>query len=176
MLNYVKNLRTIFFSLFVLCLSLGCSKTESPQPTVTKNTRLSITKVTISAFPATAPNGTAWDNSLAGNFPDVYFKFSVAGAATILHNNGTASRIENVKQTDLPIAWNFPVASPYPIDNLSQGIDVEIWDYDSVLADDAIGFSRFLFTNYTTGTDAYPTKITTTNAGVTVTLDVIWRP
>ena len=145
-------------------------------------TKVSVTKTTIIDFPETKSDGSNWDGSLQGTFPDVYFKITNSGTTTELYSLPTANRIENLRKVDLPKSWSKTDGTPFFILNdLTQAIDVDLYNYNSTSADDYMGSTSFNFTNYTTGSNKYPTTVTTTknlspNRNVTIKLDLIWIP
>jgi PKD repeat protein len=145
-------------------------------------TKVSVTQLTIIDFPETKSDGSNWDGSLQGTFPDVYFQITKSGTTTSLYNLPVANRIENLRKVDLPKSWSKTDGTPFFILNdLTQAIDVDLYNYNSTSTDDYMGSTSFNFTNYTTGSNKYPTTVTTTknlspNRNVTIKLDLIWIP
>ena len=63
----------------------------------------------------------------------------------------------------------------YQHNTLSQAIDIDLYDYDSVGSNEYMGTSSFNFSNYTTVTNPYPTTITTTSGSTSIKLTLIWQ-
>jgi hypothetical protein len=132
-------------------------------------------KVTIVNFPDD-DGGYYWDNQLEGLYPDVYFKVSIAGTSSVLYDAGSGSRKENLRLTDLPFSWAFTNGgSIYSSNNLYQGIDIDLYDYDIASADEYMGSATFNPIAYTTGSNKYPSTVTVTNGRVSIKLDLTWQ-
>lgn len=168
----MKNLlfATLTFCLFILN---GCSKKETTPDVV--YSKVSVTKMTIINYPIGDANGLSWDAAINGTYPDVYFKITNSGTTTALFSLSTSNRAENLKISDLPYGWVGTSGAPFfVLSDLTQAVDVDLYDYDSVGSDQYMGSSTFNFNNYTTGSNKYPTSITVTNGSVSIKLDLIW--
>ena len=130
-------------------------------------TKVRITKVTITNFPFVDGNGTAWD-SFSG--PDVFFNFVTQSNAVLF--NGTSLRKMDVTPAMLPLVYNIP--TPHEITDFNTSQFLDLWDYDTPDADDFIGFVGFLMSNYTSGSSPYPSTVSLTQNGITMTLDLTW--
>ncbi|WP_112113570.1 PKD domain-containing protein [Flavobacterium aciduliphilum] len=135
-------------------------------------THVKISKVTIVNIPFTKPGGTSgWD--LDGSGPDIYFQIQDQNSA-VLFDATSSNRFSDVTPSMLPFAWN--ISNPFVITDLTQSRYIELFDYDFGTSDEDMGYVGFLMSNYTTGSNAYPTTVTQTNTtyGITVKLDLIW--
>jgi PKD repeat protein len=133
-------------------------------------TKVKISKVTILNIPFTKPGGTSgWDTD--GTGPDIYFQIQDQ-TSTILFNAGSASRISNVTPSLLPISWN--ITTPFEITNLSSPRFIQLFDYDTITADEDMSYVGFLMSDYVSGATAYPLSVTETQNGITLKLDLIW--
>ncbi len=101
-----------------------------------------------------------WDYS---NGPDVYFSFAGIASATK----------SDVAPAQLPLVWNF--TTPLEITNFTTTRNFALYDEDWPDADDQIGTVSFLFSDYTTVANHYPTSITKTQNKITVKLDLTWE-
>jgi hypothetical protein len=165
--------KVLFAALTIMVIS-SCSKKDESTPAVVY-TKVSVTKMTINNFPAGDASGYNWDNSLNGTYPDVYFKITNSGTTTALFSLATSSRIENLQVANLPKSWANTSGAPFfVLSDLTQAVDVDLYDYDYATTDQYMGSTTFNFSNYTTGSTKYPTTVTTTNGSVSVTLDLIW--
>ena len=124
-------------------------------------TKVGIVKMTILNYPPTKTNGDNWDSSLSGTYPDVYFVFTKTLTATELYSLDFAARAENLRPVDLPRAWaSTSTGSPfYVLNDLAQVIDVDLYDFESLGADEYMGTSTFNFASYTTGINKYPSTV-----------------
>ena len=130
-------------------------------------TTLKINKITVTGMPFIDGSGAGWDPS---NGPDVYLNI------TDTNNNilsGPTSIINNVTSANLPLIWTY--TTPYVITNFTSPQFINLWDYDTLDPDDYIGYVGFLISNYTTGTNPYPSSITKTQNSITVVLTVTWQ-
>ncbi len=156
--------------LIIISTMIGCKK-DDPAASITYS-KVAITKVTLLGI-SNGNNGVNWDNALAGNYPDVYFKITQAGTTTSIFDLPTNQRYENIQNSSLPLSWNFN--SPYLIiTNLSSSIDVDLYDFDSLSTDEYMGTTRFSFATYTTGSSKYPPSATVISGSYIVKLDFIW--
>lgn len=163
--------------LIIISMMTSCKKDEPapvpvPIPPPITYSKVSITKVTLLGI-SNSNNGVTWDNSLAGLYPDVFFKITNAGTTTSIFDLPTSQRYENIQNVDLPKSWSF--TSPYlVITNLSSSIDVDLYDFDSLSPAEYMGTTTFSFPTYTTGSSKYPANATVTNGSYIVKLDFIW--
>ena len=68
-----------------------------------------------------------------------------------------------------------PLILAYEISDFGASRFIKLWDFDSPDADDLIGYVGFLMSNYTSGVNPYPSSVTQTQNGITVTLDLTWQ-
>jgi PKD repeat protein len=135
-------------------------------------THVKISKVTIVNIPFTKPGGTSgWDTD--GSGPDVFFQIQDQNS-NVLFDATSSNRLSDVTPSMLPFFWT--MNNPFVITDLTQPRYIELWDYDLITANEDMGYVGFLMSNYTTGSNAYPTTVTQTNTtyGITVKLDLIW--
>lgn len=131
-------------------------------------TKVRVTRITISNFPLTKPNGSNWDNNpLTGNYrPDIYATLTNA-SNTVLFSIPSASRMEEA-QPNSPFFWNIN----YLHTNLSMAVYVDLWDYDDTSSDEYMGWTGpwdfMLLSNY-------PTTHTVNANGITATLNLQWE-
>jgi hypothetical protein len=164
-------MRIIFLFLSLSLILFSCKKEDDS----IRYTKVSITKLTILNFPANNSSGDDWDGFTNGYYPDILFKITKSGTATSLYTLADASRYENVTAGDLPVSWSSGSGAPFfVLSDLSQAIDVDLYDFDSVSSNDYIGTATFNFLNYTSGSNKYPGSITISANGTSVKLDLIW--
>lgn len=163
--------KAILFSAISLLL-ISCKKDS---PSTVSYSKVSITKLTVLAYPDKKPSGADWDNALAGYYPDVYFDITKSGTTETLYSLDVANRKENMTQADLPVSWSTSSGSAFfTLTNLSQAVDVDLYDFDSLSADEYMGTATFNFQNYTSGSNRYPSTITATSNGVSIKLNLTW--
>ena len=175
-----KKIKSSFLQIicFLIVLSLfSCSKSDPVSNNTTPSyTKVSINKVTIVSFPSNDA-GNTWDPLLEGYDPDVYFQFTYSGTTTLIYDWGTSSRKENLVSSDLP--WGYYMLNGqaiYTHYNLSQSIDIDLWDYDTLDSDDYMGTATFNIANYTTGANKYPSSIIVTSGATSIQLSLTWLP
>lgn len=133
-------------------------------------TKVKITKVTVVNIPFTKPGGTSgWD--LDGTGPDIYFQIQDV-SSNVLFNAGASSRYNDITPSTLPIAWN--LTTPFEIPNLGASRYIQLIDYDFGTSNDDMGYVGFQMSNYTSGANPYPSTVTNTQNGITVTLNLTW--
>jgi hypothetical protein len=162
-----KSLRLLFL-LFILSFVFGaCKKDEPVEPTFSK---VIISKVTVLQFEDVDSNGDLWDDPI--DDADVYFNVTYAGTNTSIFKLDPSNRYLNVDNSNVPLIWN--PSTGILINSLYNPIDVDLWDYDNLSDDDYIGSCRYNFSNYITGSDKYPTSVTTQSGANLIKLDLIW--
>lgn len=159
--------------LLAMPIFLGCKKEDDPAIVYSK---VSITRLTILNFPVSNTTGGDWDSFITGTYPDVYFKITKSGTNTSLFDLNVSSRAEDLQLSNLPYSWfGTGGTSFFALTDLSQQIDVDLFDFDSTSGDEYMGTATFNFSNYTTGGSAYPQSITINNGFVSIKLDVTWQ-
>lgn len=149
--------------------AFGAGGMSSSSKTININnppTSVKINKLTLTAMPFINSSGTGWDPS---DGPDVFYNITDVNNIVL---SGPSATSNNLIQSGLPITWTY--STPYVINNFSKAIYFDFWDYDTLDPNDYINFVGFLMSNYTSGTNPYPTTITETKNGITVTLNVTW--
>jgi hypothetical protein len=165
-----KRIKAIISVLSLSLIFFSCKKEDS-----ILYTRVGVTKLTILNFPSKNSSGNDWDGLTNGYYPDIYFDITKSGTNTSLYTLATSNRYENVTAGDLPISWSSTSGAPFFImSDLSQAIDVDMYDFDSLSSNDYIGTTTFKFFNYTSGSNRYPASITITANGISVKLDLVW--
>lgn len=139
-------------------------------------TRVGITEVAILDYPPTKTNGDNWDSAASGTFPDVYFEITPNAQTTLLYTLPVASRFENLRNSDLPRGWsNTNGSALYTHNSLSQPIDIDLYDYESVGTDEYMGTATFDFRNYISASNPYPSTVTVTNGRISIRLKLAWQ-
>lgn len=131
-------------------------------------TKVKITKVTVTGMPFITSTGAGWDPS---DGPDVFFKITNQ-SNTVLFDAGSSSRVSNVAPSSLPIAWT--LTTPFEITDFTASRFIDLWDYDTLDPDDYINYVGFTMSDYASGSNAYPSTVTKTQNGITITLNLTW--
>lgn len=144
-------------------------------------TKVGIEVLQIDKYPATKSDGSDWDGSLQGTYPDVYFEIVKSSDYSMIYSLATTSKKENLRTVDLPSSWKSTVAGS-PFCDLITGVDfdVDLYDYESVSTDEYIGTAQFNWSNISTISNPYPSTIQSSTFGgvaskVGVTLKLIWK-
>ncbi|MCX6208737.1 MAG: hypothetical protein NTZ59_04370 [Bacteroidetes bacterium] len=74
----------------------------------------------------------------------------------------------------LPFYWD--MTTPFEITDFNAFRYIELFDYDFGVADEDMSYVGFKMSNYTSGSNAYPSTVTNTQNGITVTLNLTWLP
>ncbi len=164
----MKAINKIISKLLLISLVVfsSCNKDETKpaeQVTTPNYTNFKILTLKITAMPFLDLNSAGWDPF---DGPDVYF--NITDGSNILMN-GSSSKMSDVLSSNLPLTWNFSVA--HQITNITMTQFIEIWDYDTLDPNDFIGSVGFKLEDYKSG---YPTSITKSNGGITVTITGNW--
>jgi hypothetical protein len=174
----MKNLSVLFLIGLTVMTLQGCKKeSEAEQAQVEKvYTKVGVNKLTINAYPAIQSDGSDWDDNIfAGTYPDIYFQFNKTGTFDLLYGWPTSSRKENLRNADLPSSWSVTGGGTfYTHSTLNQGIDIDLFDYDDVGGPELIGTTTIRFSDYTSGSNKYPSSINLSQNGVSLKLDVTW--
>lgn len=132
-------------------------------------TKVIISKVTITNMPFVDDfSGSGWDPS---DGPDTYIKITDNQNNVLV--DGSSSVLTDIVPSKLPLSWN--ITSGLTVTDFTSLIFVDLWDYDTFDPDDYIGYVGFDFSNYTTGSNPYPSSITVTQNGITAKLDISWK-
>jgi hypothetical protein len=168
-------MKKILFAALTIMLISSCSKKDET-PTVVY-TKVGISKLTILNYEESDLSGYYWDASAQGTYPDVYFKLTQTGGIS-LYSLATSARYENLKISDLPVSWSGSGGAPFCVVNdLNSYVFADLYDFDSWPASHQnMGFSGFLFSDYTTGSNKYPSTVTRTIGSTSIKLDLIWIP
>lgn len=153
-----KIYAVLFASLAILSFS-SCSKDADKV-----YTNFKITSVKVTQIPFTDVNSVSWD-SFDG--PEVYFNIE-DGSFNVLRD-GSNSYYSNVTANSFPLTWN--LSSAYQITNLSYTNYIAIYDYDTLDADDMIGYMALKMDDHKSG---YPTTITKTSGNITIIITGVW--
>ncbi len=131
-------------------------------------TKVIISKVTIQNMPFIDADGSSWDPN---DGPDVYIKITDSQNTDLV--DGSGSVLENIVPSKLPLYWT--ITNGLTITDFNASIFVDLWDYDTFDPDDYIGYAGLKFSNYTTGSSAYPNSVTISQNGITTKLDITWQ-
>lgn len=153
-------MRKILVLLLAIALLASCKKDNEP-----KFTKVTITKVTLSNYPITKASGSNWDDAINGTYPDTYYDITKVGTTTALYSSPFASDVE---LSDLPFAWT--TATPYTITNLTEGVDIDLYDYDSFGESDYMGTVSFKPIDYA----SFPAEVTLTVGNLTFKVTLSW--
>lgn len=156
----------------------GEGGTTSTTKTVNVNstlTKVKITKITVNNLTFTKPGGTSgWDTD--GSGPDLYFQIQDTKSAVLYNSKTTFNVSNNIIPSNLPLSWDLASNNvSFDITDITVTRFIELFDYDTTaLSDDDMSYVGFIFSNYTTGTSPYPSTITKTQNGITITLNLLW--
>lgn len=117
-----------------------CSKQVTP-------TKIRITKIELTKFPATTAAGGGWDPSDA---PDIFIKF-IKGTSVIWES---PTYFSNALQGNI---YTFTPTNPIEITAPKDRYDIELWDYDTLDPNDFM--SGIFFTPYS-DTNGFPSVLT----------------
>ncbi|MDI1317896.1 hypothetical protein [Flavobacterium sp.] len=152
----------------VATILFSCSKDEKTAEVV--KTKVKVTGYEIENFSFVAPDGFGWDG--INGFPDVYSGLFNGNTLKIQSNI-----IDNCTSSMLPITVNFNNA--YQVPNFSDTINIVVVDSDNSTlwsaTDDEIGYVPYIISDYTSGTNKYPSSVTKSANGVTVKLFLTWE-
>jgi len=154
---------SLLLSVSFLFIMMGCNKEENNTPTYSK---VGITKVTLLGFPATKSNGSNWDAIGSYSNPDPRVKIG----------NFTSGYFDDISNTNLPIYWQNQTSSPLIIINdVNSQVDVILEDVDGLnISQETMATVTFNLSNYSTGSNKYPSSATVNSFGTTIKLDFAW--
>jgi PKD repeat protein len=140
----------------------GSNTTSQTVNILAPPTKCWLKKVTITAMPFTDGSGAGWDTY---NGPDVFIE--ITDANNTVYQTGTT--VSDVTSSMLPLIWNW--STPWQFPSLTTDYYVDLTDYDTPDPNDYIGWcGPFKMSTYTT----YPTTMSKTANGITVTIEVQW--
>jgi hypothetical protein len=157
-----KNLSLILAFIVLITLTAACKKKEATADPNYKNFKIQSIKVISLVFKD--EYNKAWD-TLDG--PDVYINIETKGNNIQL--NGNNNYKNNVAPTNLPLLWD--LKEVFSITNLSESYYFVLYDLDTLDPTDRMGFITFTMDAHKSG---YPTTISKSNAGITVTINGEW--
>jgi len=129
--------------------------------------KANLTKVVVTKMPFLDAAGSGWDPF---DGPDLFIQLlSPNPDNSVLVESG---QVANLLSSQLPVTWN--LSDPYSITNFTDFYFIQLMDFDAIDADDEIDYVSFKLDPYTTGTDAFPSTITKSQNGSTVTLHFNW--
>lgn len=144
-------------------------------------TKVGIEVLTINKYPATKEDGTDWDGSFSGTYPDVYFEIVKSTDQSSIYSLAIASRIENLRTVDLPKGWGSTVSGTAFCDLLKNvDFDVDLYDYESLGTDEYMGTAEFQWSKISTISIPYPSTVESSvyngsSSKVGITLKLIWK-
>lgn len=144
-------------------------------------TKVGIEVLTINKYPSTKTDGSDWDGSLSGTYPDVYFEIINSTDQSSIYSLATTSRIENLRTVDLPKGWSSTVSGTAFCDLLKNvDFDVDLYDYESLGTDEYMGTAEFQWSKISTTSTPYPSTVESSvyngsASKVGITLKLIWK-
>lgn len=166
----MRLFRGNFLFIFILFSGVFIVSCKKPNPTYEVSySKFKIKQVTITAIPFTDDSGSSWDVGISGyENPDVFVNIEDS-IGNIIHD-GTTDVRNNLQSSALPISFTY--STPLQIENLSAIRDISVYDDDSpISSNDLIGKVSVKMEDYKNG---YPTTITKTFSGITVTITGEW--
>lgn len=119
-------------------------------------TRIKVSRIDVSGFPATDANGAGWD---LNSGCDIYPIFGNNTTTTVLYDGRNS--FEQNATPGTTYSWEFN--TPINIDNPTDQHVISLYDFDDFDADDFMG--GFTFTPYTKG-EMFPSKLTIKNSTI----------
>lgn len=167
----MKKVLKAFSILLMGILLFGCSSDSSVAPVELVKTKVKIIAWDINSIPLKKQNGLLWD---VINGPDVIS--GIVAKSNVLVTFSTT--INNVTLSLLPIKNT--LSSPYQVSSFNDVIDVFVIDDDKndtpSTDNEPIGLVSFTMSDYTTGTNKYPSTVYKTDGnGTGITLHLIWE-
>jgi hypothetical protein len=148
------------------------------QTVIVKNkyTSVGVSEVAVLAFPALKPDGSNWDGSLQGTLPDVYFQVANPSNTSVIVPGNPDIRQQDLNPAQLPLTWSSQNgADIFAFNGISGSFNVQLFDYESIGADELMGFATFNLDDYTTLTNKYPLEVTKTNGQTSIRLKLNWQ-
>jgi hypothetical protein len=149
--------------------------TDNGNPVITPKTKASITLIQLNSYPPVDPAGDLWDPIDSANFdyqgsPDIFFNITEPSPQPpVLWSQN--SHFSNVTATD---TVPFTLISPYQVIPFGSSIDVNVYDYE--LPDSTLmGTVNFLIGPYPDPLNPYPSYVTSTQNGYSVTIGIKWK-
>ncbi len=146
----------------------GVSNESSKEVVIlNKPTKLKMTKIILTSFPVTEPDGGGWDNN---NGPDLMFKISDDDGA----NYYESGIISDATISSLPVS--FTNGLPLTFNNLDYKFTITLYDYDDLNANDWMGGYFFTPSNSIPTNGSYPETISFSSetSEVAFTINVEW--
>jgi PKD repeat protein len=133
--------------------------------------QVSITKISINNLPLLQPNGTSWNYPSTGG-PNIFV--DIIEGSGIIHWDGSDSIKNNVTKSELPLSWSCTYYSQTPKVLTERYLVVYNNNSGSITSIDSL---PFLWSNYLTPPNAFPSSISLTDSakGVSATLNLQWQ-
>ena len=159
----------------------GEGGTTSTTKTVNVNsalTKVKITKITVTAIPFLRPDGISnWESGqwFETGGPDVFIQIQDTKSAVLYNSKTTFNVFNNITPSNLPLTWDLASKNvSFDVTDLTVPRFIRLFDYDDLSSNEDMSYVGFLFSNYTIGNSPYPSTITGTQNGITITLNLSW--
>lgn len=171
----VKHIYTMPGTYIVTLTATGKGGTTKAQQSVFIDkpiSRIFLQSIIIEKIPFTRVNGLRWD---ATSGPDLFITIT-SPLPTSTPNLYTQPNEFWFRDTEFPsyLPARIVLDSPLELVGLNNDFSVNILDNDNAGVNEFMGNVIFKFSDYTTGTTAYPTTIRKVNGDYTVSLVVTW--
>lgn len=133
-----------------------------------KATKIKINSVVLTGYPMLKPNGGSWD---INSGPDIFFKIlGVNPSNTVLYTfNNPMIDVSSVKNLQ------FNITNGFTLNIVNDFYFLYVFDDDSPLNPDALGYLSFNPSVYQLLPNNYPASFIRTQNGITATLNVEWQ-
>lgn len=157
--------------LAAILIAASCGKEDTPCPNgfigedcdiPVAPTFITITRLTVSGWPMTRPNGSGWDAN--GTGPDIQLVLVAEGTGQTLHTSGVADNVATNAPRTITGTWRLSPGQ--------QNIAVFIYDDDELLGRELITSAAYPAWSATTGR---PATISFTREGTLYVLDVLYE-
>ncbi|MBI5060669.1 PKD domain-containing protein [candidate division KSB1 bacterium] len=123
---------------------------------------VSLTGINVQAMPFSDGGGAGWDLT---DGPDLFLNLSQAGSSI-----WTSTYYDNLAPTSLPVGWT--VTPPRSITGWTLGYRVDLWDYDPIGENDAMGSVTFSISSIVEG-DGYQSSAVVENTAHTIRTTIL---
>ncbi|MFM7054686.1 MAG: hypothetical protein ACKOGP_09490 [Bacteroidota bacterium] len=179
--------KSIFYSFFLFFTGLlilglaGCQEDpilqplENGVPVITPKTKASITVIQINTHPEFDPASALWDNIDSTTFdtlgrPDIFFNITAPGTTTPILWSQNSHFLNCGPNDTIP----YYLLSPYAVEPFGSTITVNLYDYE--LPDSTFMESLdFFIGEYPDPANPYPSSITQTKNGYSVSVGIKWE-
>lgn len=169
-----KHIYTAAGTYTVTLTATGKGGTTKAQQSIFVNKKISrvfVSAIIIEQFATTKPTSQPWD---ANSAPDLFLTITspLPSSTPVIYRQVNEIMYRDIEQKNLP--FTHPLEAAKELISLDNNFSVNLYDNDNTNVNEFMGNVIFKFSDYTTGTNPYPTTVRKSNGDYTISLVIFW--